>query len=501
MIKGLKKTTLFIITITLLFVMIGFLNAEQNYAATKKIHLSKKTVSLYVDDTSTQKLINKKGKTIKATKVKWKSANTAVAKISKKGKITAVKAGTTKMTAKYSGKTYKFTVKVNIPFKDGEKPTINTVTEYYADNKITVYCNTLKAAKQYELYVSVNGGEFVLYDTKYYPYFTYQNYTEETNYTFKVRGIRGNYYSEFSDEKSIFIKKKSITVDTDKVELKEGETKVINVTAEKVNTITYKANNSYVSCKWGEWSNNSIPLTITGDYPGETIITISDKDDSSVFATITVTVKSSGNTSVTVDENILSLRIGETKVINVYTDNGGGVFCRTSNGNVTAKWNGWIPGTNTDTLAITGVYAGKTTLTIGDSKNESIHTTVTVTVVPDIDVQAPYLPATYSYYNFLGGKESSCQINKVEFEYSSSVNDTYNIEVWIYGEKTYENKNSNVSDSCFVGYKLYDSEGYVVESGHISLGSMALGEKFKVSKYIASGVQAGEYRLELTDYK
>lgn len=103
------------LSVVVLVGMIGYINIDTTYAATKKIHLKKTTVSLNAGKTYQQKLIDKKGKTIKATKVKWKSKKTSVAKIDKKGKIKAVKAGTAKMTAKYKGKTYKFTVKVRKP--------------------------------------------------------------------------------------------------------------------------------------------------------------------------------------------------------------------------------------------------------------------------------------------------------------------------------------------------------------------------------------------------
>jgi len=107
-----EKTLSFLLIISLLIVIVGFANVDTTHAA-KKVHLKKNSISLVAGKTFQQKLINKNGKTIKATKVKWKSKKTSVAKINKKGKITAVNAGKTKMTAKYKGKTYKFSVKVN----------------------------------------------------------------------------------------------------------------------------------------------------------------------------------------------------------------------------------------------------------------------------------------------------------------------------------------------------------------------------------------------------
>lgn len=105
-----------LLSLLLAFVLVvstvGYFNLDTTHAAAKKIHVKKTTINLNVSKTYQQKLIDKKGKTINATKVKWKSAKPSIAKINKKGKITAVKKGTAKMTAKYKGKTYKFTVTV-----------------------------------------------------------------------------------------------------------------------------------------------------------------------------------------------------------------------------------------------------------------------------------------------------------------------------------------------------------------------------------------------------
>ena len=91
-------------------------------AATGKIHINKSKITLTTGETYTQKLIDKKGKTITATKVTWKSADKKIAKISKKGKITAVKKGKVKLTATYKGKKYSFTVTIkNASFKTSSK--------------------------------------------------------------------------------------------------------------------------------------------------------------------------------------------------------------------------------------------------------------------------------------------------------------------------------------------------------------------------------------------
>lgn len=107
-----KKILSLLVILSLFIGIVGAFNVDTTFAATKKIHLKKKTISVVAGKTFQQKLIDKKGKTIKASKVTWKSKKISVATINKKGKITAVKTGTAKMTAKYKGKTYTFTVKV-----------------------------------------------------------------------------------------------------------------------------------------------------------------------------------------------------------------------------------------------------------------------------------------------------------------------------------------------------------------------------------------------------
>ena len=111
-----RKALSYLLILSLFVGIVGIVNVNTTYAASKKDHLKRTAISVVAGKTYQQKLIGKNGKTIKASKVKWKSSKPSVAKINKKGKITGVKVGTVKMTAKYKGKTYKFKVKVKKPF-------------------------------------------------------------------------------------------------------------------------------------------------------------------------------------------------------------------------------------------------------------------------------------------------------------------------------------------------------------------------------------------------
>lgn len=75
--------------------------------AATKVKLNKSKATVYVGNTVQLKL-----KSVKASSVKWKSANTKLAKVSSSGKVTALKKGTVKVTATYQKKKYTCTVTV-----------------------------------------------------------------------------------------------------------------------------------------------------------------------------------------------------------------------------------------------------------------------------------------------------------------------------------------------------------------------------------------------------
>lgn len=110
-----------------LLVMV-FVCTDTVEAATK---LSKKSATLYVGETLQLKL------TGGSRSSSWKSSKSKIASVSKKGKVTAKKAGTCKITVKQAGKTYtcKITVKKlpkNYATVNGKRVTVGkTVTLQY----------------------------------------------------------------------------------------------------------------------------------------------------------------------------------------------------------------------------------------------------------------------------------------------------------------------------------------------------------------------------------
>ncbi len=103
-------------------------------AARKKPKLNKKSVTLTVGKSVTLKLKNNK------KKVKWTTSNRKIAKVNKKGNVTAIAAGSAKITAKAGKKKYQCRVRVKVAIsKDTPttSPLSNTSQENY--NKLKRY--------------------------------------------------------------------------------------------------------------------------------------------------------------------------------------------------------------------------------------------------------------------------------------------------------------------------------------------------------------------------
>ena len=126
----LRRTTCIVLALVIAFATpaLGVRNNDAIYAASK-IHLNSTAKTLVEGTTFQLKLVNAKAKN-----VKWSSTDTDVAKVSSKGKVTAVSPGTAKIRAKYKKKTYisKFTVNPapydSIPLSDA----LQTATDYHA---------------------------------------------------------------------------------------------------------------------------------------------------------------------------------------------------------------------------------------------------------------------------------------------------------------------------------------------------------------------------------
>ena len=280
------------VVFSLLAGIVGAVNVDVSYAASKTIHLKKASVTLVAGKKYQQKLIGKNGKTIKASQVKWKSLKKSVAKIDKKGKITAVKVGTAKMTAKYKGKTYKFTVKV--------KKTNNVVS--VDQSNVTMLKDSTVA-----IVVHTDNGKDVSYkvDNPDVAGCTWGDKIDGTNDKFfYVKGLKkGSAVVTVYDTYRTSVKatinvavvdcNTKVSVDQESMDLNVSETVSLIVKTDFGKDLTYSLNNKNVSCSWGKWIDGTTNryLYVTGEKEGTSTITISDKKDAGVSTALTVNVK------------------------------------------------------------------------------------------------------------------------------------------------------------------------------------------------------------------
>lgn len=108
--KQMKKLLAFVLAFAMI---ITIYQPSAAYAATKKIRLNAKTMTLQVGQKKTLKVKNAG----KKAKLKWSSNKKSIATVSKKGVVKAVKAGNAVVTCKVTtknGKTIKLTCKVAV---------------------------------------------------------------------------------------------------------------------------------------------------------------------------------------------------------------------------------------------------------------------------------------------------------------------------------------------------------------------------------------------------
>lgn len=291
MTKSKSKLLSLIIVFSLFISIVGAVNVDFSYAASKRIHLKKTTVTLAAGSKYQQKLISKSGKTIKATKVKWKSQKKSVAKINKKGKITAVKAGTAKMIAKYKGKTYKFTVKVkntnNLVSVDKSDVAIlpggTAEVVVHTDKGKSVSCKIdNKDVASFEWGSKISGTHD---KTLYIKGLTKGSATVTVYDTYKT-SVKATIKVAVADHNT------KISVDQETVDLSAGETVSLVVKTDLGQDIIHTSSNKNVRCSWGNWidGTNNRYLNITGENEGSAVITITDRSDENVTATVTVNV-------------------------------------------------------------------------------------------------------------------------------------------------------------------------------------------------------------------
>ncbi len=136
-----------------------------------------------------------------------------------------------------------------------------------------------------------------------------------------------------------------------------------------------------------------------------------------------------------------------------------------------------------------------------DDTNEYITTeyqeiSVENNMIVDIEMTTS-LPVEISSFSYDDTIESTCQVEAYTCEDEMWYDGKATIAVNLTGVKTYDAEDGSVSGECRIGWKLYDSEGSVVDSGMVWTNGVKVGEKFKKCQIYLSDLAPGTYRLEL----
>lgn len=107
----------------------------------------------------------------------------------------------------------------------------------------------------------------------------------------------------------------------------------------------------------------------------------------------------------------------------------------------------------------------------------------------DSFVEMPIFPDIIHEYSYDQSILTSYKITDMWYETSGT-----DLIIHYSGEKTYDSKGDKYSRSCKIGWKLYDSEGYVIDSGTFYTPNIAVGEKFRdETTKIYNCIKPGEF--------
>lgn len=115
--------------------------------------------------------------------------------------------------------------------------------------------------------------------------------------------------------------------------------------------------------------------------------------------------------------------------------------------------------------------------------------------VADVQLTAEGLPVEIKVKGYDGSTESVINITDVSYVYEKEY--TPQLKIIFSGEKTY----GNSSSYDIISYKLYDSNGYLIDSSNVYLNSLSAGDKFKDDSIVVYDITPGEnYTLRFAEY-
>ena len=115
--------------------------------------------------------------------------------------------------------------------------------------------------------------------------------------------------------------------------------------------------------------------------------------------------------------------------------------------------------------------------------------------VKDVTVVCDLLPVELQMKDYSGRTEGVIRVEEVTYNYSSDIITKLDIE--LAGTKTQGGSNSY----DYFTYKLYDSNGFMIDSGSVYLLSLTAGDKFKKEISVYEDLTPGEtYTIKFEEY-
>ncbi len=113
----------------------------------------------------------------------------------------------------------------------------------------------------------------------------------------------------------------------------------------------------------------------------------------------------------------------------------------------------------------------------------------------------PSVPQTIHYKNYKDEIQSSVNVTGITYQFEYEGEGTVSLTGTFSGTKTYDKRGAGQSDSAKIGWKIYDSNGNVIETGTFYSPSVAEGESFSDQEvhfiYGSNAIAPGTYRLEI----
>lgn len=121
--------------------------------------------------------------------------------------------------------------------------------------------------------------------------------------------------------------------------------------------------------------------------------------------------------------------------------------------------------------------------------------------ISGLDLTIPSLPCSVNEVDYKGNIEKTVEVQSLTPNYKSYGSGSGSLTFSIKAKMTYNSKGNSSSDYVYIGYKIKDSEGVIVDSGSFMVGPLAVGDVVVEEEYASADKinLNGKYTIELYD--